>query len=357
MSKRIPVTIVTGFLGSGKTTLLRYLLQNSDQRLAVMINEFGSVGLDGDLIRSCGFCPEEEIEGRIVELNNGCLCCTVQDDFLPTIEKLLLRSDVLDGIIIETSGLALPKPLIQAFEWPQIRSKVFVNGVVTLVDSEALNLGSPVGDLNALEQQREKDESLDHLSPIEELFGDQLSCADVVLLSRSDRINSTQLKDIKKHISKSLREGTAVIPISFGNVNPSLVLGINNEYANNDLSLDKRNNEKNDDHHQHDHDHDHLKVISTSVRLEANILQTEIEHSLSSLIFDFQILRLKGRFWFPGRELPLQVQMVGPRFSSWFEKVPDNVWRPKKGGTELVALSLMDGVDDEIKRLFEENHS
>ena len=105
MAKRLPVTVITGFLGAGKTTVLRHLLTRGGQRLAVMVNEFGSVGLDGDLIRSCGFCPEEDVDGRLVELNNGCLCCTVQDDFLPTMETLLERADQLDGIVIETSAL------------------------------------------------------------------------------------------------------------------------------------------------------------------------------------------------------------------------------------------------------------
>ena len=131
MPKRLPVTVITGFLGAGKTTVLRHLLTQGGQRLAVMVNEFGSVGLDGDLIRSCGFCPEEDVDGRLVELNNGCLCCTVQDDFLPTMEKLLERADQLDGIVVETSGLALPRPLLQALDWPAIRSRVHVNGVVT----------------------------------------------------------------------------------------------------------------------------------------------------------------------------------------------------------------------------------
>ena len=156
MPLRLPVTIVTGFLGVGKTTLLRYLLGHSNQRLAVMVNEFGTIGLDGDLIRSCGFCDEDELDSRVIELTNGCLCCTVQDDFLPKMEVLLKCSDRLDGIIVETSGLALPGPLIQALEWPAIRTRVYLNSVVTVVDGEALRAGSPIGDPTVFEQVRQQ---------------------------------------------------------------------------------------------------------------------------------------------------------------------------------------------------------
>jgi len=316
---KIPVTVITGFLGAGKTTLIRHLLQNNQGRkIAVLVNEFGEVGIDGELLKDCQICDDsEELPTNIVELTNGCLCCTVQEEFYPTMQELLTKRDNIDCILIETSGLALPKPLIQAFRWDEIRNKATVDGVITVVDAEAIADGKMVGDLESLEAQREADPNLDHETPIEELFEDQLACADLVLLTKTDLINQEKMKLVQQKLNQELRDGVKIIACHQGKINSDLLLGFNASVEDN---LDSRPS-----HHDEEEDHEHDDEINSIQYILDEIIDPKILiKQLKQLVKDEEIYRIKGFVNVSNKPMRMVLQGVGDRFDYFYDRLWKN---------------------------------
>ena len=326
MSK-VPTTVITGFLGAGKTTLIRHLLQNAKgRRLALIINEFGDVGVDGELVKGCNdeACPQDDI----VELANGCICCTVADDFLPTMQKLLDRENKPDHIIIETSGLALPKPLVKAFQWPDIRTRATVDGVVALIDADAVAAGRFPADEAALAAARAADPMLDHESPLEELFEEQLGCADMVVLNKTDLVDADALAHVETLVLAETRPGVKIVRADHGAVDIAALLGIT-AAAEDDLDSRPSHIDGLDEDHDHD-DFDSFVVSGDDVAdLDALLAR------LKDLIAEHDILRVKGMVAVGGKPGRLVVQAVGPRIQHFY----DRAWLPQEmRRTQLVVI-------------------
>jgi cobalamin biosynthesis protein CobW len=329
---KIPATVVTGFLGAGKTTLIRHLLATArGRRLALIINEFGDIGVDGELLKACGdeTCGEEDI----IELANGCLCCTVADDFVPTIEALLARAPRPDHIIIETSGLALPKPLIRAFNWPEIRTQVTIDGVIAVIDAPAVRDGCFASNPGAVQAQRETDEAIDHESPLEEVFEDQIACADLVVLNKADLLDEKQLNAVRSNIEAQLRPAVKLVCAHRAAIDAAVLLGLE---ASAEEDLDARPS-----HHDGVAEHDHDDFESFVVTLGAIASPDELAGRVEKAIAAHGILRLKGFAHVAGRDMRLVIQAVGARVHHYF----DREWKAEeRRETRLVAIGLQ-GLD------------
>ena len=312
---KLPVTIVTGFLGAGKTTLLRHMLGHADgRRIAVIVNEFGELGIDGEILKQCSIgCSEEEANGRIFELANGCLCCTVQEEFFPVMRELVARRGDLDQILIETSGLALPKPLVQAFNWPEIRNACTVDAVITVVDSPAVAAGTFAAFPEQVDAQRKLDPNLDHESPLHELFADQLASADLVILNKADLLDADALAAVRAEVAEELPPAVKIIEAHGGELPLDVLLGLNCET---ELHIEGRKTHHDLEGHE---DHDHDEFASFHVELpeaeEARLLQ-----ALKEAVSKHGILRIKGFAAIPGKPMRLLLQGVGQRFDKHFDR-------------------------------------
>lgn len=327
MAAKIPATVVTGFLGAGKTTLIRHMLQNAQgKRIALIINEFGDLGVDGDILKGCGVetCTADDI----VELSNGCICCAVADDFIPTMEQLLARDPQPDHIVIETSGLALPQPLIRAFNWPGISTKVTVDGVITVVDGRAVHDGQFAHNVAAVDAQRAQDENLDHETPLSELFEDQIAAADMIVINKSDLLEPAEVEALLARLKSESRIGVQVVKASMGALPVDVLLG---QGIGAESDLESRHEIHHHHHHHHDdegdhHDHDHEHEHGHDEFESFIVIRGEVSDApsfkaqVADVIRAHNILRLKGFVAIENKPMRMTLQAVGPRVDSYFDQ-------------------------------------
>ena len=343
--QKIPATVITGFLGSGKTTMIRNLLENANgKRIALIINEFGDLGVDGGILKGCGIetCREEDV----IELNNGCICCTVADDFIPTMTKLLDRADRPDHIVIETSGLALPQPLVAAFNWPEIKTQVTVDGVITVVDSAAVAAGRFADDHDKVDALRVTDENLDHESPLEELFEDQLTAADLIVLNKTDLIDAAGLQSVRDEVASRIARKPSMIEARNGEVAAAILLGLG-VGSEDDIANRKSHHEL---EHENGEEHDHDEFDSFVVELGTLADPAGFIEKLKGVISEHDVLRLKGFADVAGKPMRLQIQAVGSRIDQYF----DRAWAPgETRGTRLVVIGLHDMDEAAVRKAIE----
>ncbi|RDE18264.1 cobalamin biosynthesis protein CobW [Motiliproteus coralliicola] len=351
---KIPTTVVTGFLGSGKTTLLSNVLKQAQgKRIAVIVNEFGELDIDADLLRSCPLeCeepPEDEApegcdiakaedDSGIYELANGCICCTVEEEFLPVMEQLVERRDDIDHILIETSGLALPKPLVQAFNWPGIKEYCTVDAVITVIDGPAVAAGRFAHDTDKVQAQRLADDSLDHDPSLQELLEDQLSAADLVVVSKNDLLEAAEREQVEAVVTQRVPAAVKTTYISHGEADLDLLMGLDAAAEERIESVHNHHDHHHDHGHDHDHAHDHFDSFVIGL---GEVDSAKLQQVLGGLINEFNIFRAKGFAALPGKPMRQVLQAVGKRLDVYFDR-PWNADEDRR--TQLVFIGK--GIDE-----------
>lgn len=269
-NEKIPVSVITGFLGAGKTTLLNHILtQNHGKKFAVIVNEFGELGIDNDLVI--------DVDEEIFELNNGCLCCNVRGDLIKIVNSLFKRKSAFDGIIIETTGLANPAPVAQTFfADDDIARKSRLDGIITLID--ALNL----------EKQ---------LSEFEEATN-QIAFADIVILNKIDCVDDKTKERVRATV-RAINSGVEIIETKNAETEFSKIIGINAHGFDGSQGIEKYFSNKEDEHHHghHHHHHPHYGgVKALALQTEKSLDEMKFTSFLSKLTDEYgaQLLRFKG---------------------------------------------------------------
>jgi cobalamin biosynthesis protein CobW len=256
----------------------------------------------------------------------------VADDFVPAMDRILALEPRVDHIVIETSGLALPKPLVQAFQWPTVKNRVTVDGVVAVVDGAALAAGQVASDMDALAAQRAADASLDHEDPVEEVFEDQVACADLIILSKSDLIDDAGMRRANAVIEEHVARAVKIVPTANGKVDPSVLLGLG-------LAVeDDIENRKT--HHDDELDHEHDDFDSFVIELPAASSPDDLARRVTRAAEEENVLRVKG-FVDTGKPMRLLVQAVGPRVNHYY----DRAWTAEENRRSRLVVIGLKGLD------------
>jgi len=242
----------------------------------------------------------------------------------------------VEHIVIETSGLALPKPLVQAFHWPAIRSRVTVDGVVAVVDGPALANGSVVTDAESLARQRAADPSLDHDDPVEEVFADQIACADLVVLNKRDLLDAVSLRRALATVAGTLPRAVKVVAVSDGKIDPAALLG---------LGIGTEDDiENRPTRHDQEPEHDHDDFDSFVVSLPEIADPTMLAKRIAAVADVHSVFRVKGFAAVAGKPMRLLIQAVGARVSHQYDR-PWAAGDSRQGRLVVIGLKGLDRAD------------